>query len=66
MKLVQPIAEEIVEYLAKNAGPNSAAAQVLAEAAEIKARGNQVRFWITNQPGLCVEEGVAFISTSEQ
>jgi hypothetical protein len=66
MKLVQPLPESVVENLAQQAGPNSAAAKVLAEGAEIKARGSQVRYWLTDEPGLCCQEGVAFTSTSEQ
>lgn len=66
MKLVMPIAESIVKQMAEQAGPSSAAAKALADGAEIKSRGNQVRYWLTDEPSLCAQEGVAFGSTSDQ
>lgn len=66
MKLVQPIPEHVVKTMADKLGPDSAAAKVLVEAAEIRAKGNQVRFWLTDEPSLCVQEGVTFISTEHQ
>lgn len=69
MRLIQPLKEGVVRQIAEQSGPDSAAARVLAEAAEIKARGSAVRFWLTADngvPGLCCQEGVAFISTREQ
>lgn len=65
-KLIQPIPESVLIEMAKLEGPESASAQVLAEGAEIKARGNQVRYWLTDEPSLCCQEGVTFLSTSEQ
>lgn len=64
MKLVIPLKETIVRMMAEQG--SSAAVNVLAEGAEIKARGNQVRYWLTDEPSLCCEEGVAFVSTSDQ
>lgn len=66
MKLVMPIGETILRQMADQQGPDSASAKVLAEGAEIKARGNQVRYWLTDEPSFCCQEGVAFTSTSEQ
>lgn len=65
MKLM-PIPEEAVRKLAAMGAPDSAAHKVLAEAAEIRARGSEVRFMLTDSGELCVQEGVAFISTSQQ
>lgn len=65
MKLIMPVAEGMVQALAANSKPGSAAHLVLEEGALIKAKGNQVRYWLTDE-GLCAQEGVAFISTSEQ
>lgn len=64
MKLI-PIPESAVRQLAEKE-PGGAASKVLEEAAEIRSRGQQVRFCITDRLELCVQEGVAFISTSEQ
>jgi len=65
---LMPIPESAVKALAKKE-PSGAAANVLAEAAEIRSKGNQVRFYVTEengQYGLCVQEGIAFLSTQEQ
>lgn len=62
---LMPIEERFVRLLAEKE-PGGAASKVLAEAAEIRAKGNQVRFFVTGNFELCVQEGVAFISTSEQ
>lgn len=62
---LMPIPESAVRMLAEKE-PGGAASKVLAEAAEIRARGNQVRFCVTGNFELCVQEGVAFTSTSEQ
>ena len=64
MKLLHPIAEEMVHALAAKSGPDSAASKVLAEADAIRAKGNKVRFWLTDPLGLCVQEGVDFFSSS--
>jgi hypothetical protein len=66
VKLIMPIGETIIRQMAEQGGSESAAAKVLAEGEEIKARGSQVRYWLTDEPGLCCQEGVAFTSTSEQ
>lgn len=66
MKLLQPISESMVRELASKAEPESAFAKVLEEAEEIKSRGSKVRFWITDAPGICCQEGVEFISTQPQ
>ena len=64
MKLF-PIPESWVRKIAEE-NPGGAATKVLEEAAEIRARGSEVRFCVTDTLEFCVQEGVAFISTREQ
>lgn len=64
MKLV-PIPEYAVRRLADQSEPDSAAHKILAEAAEIRSRGNQVRFMLTDSGELCIQEGIMFLSTEE-
>lgn len=51
------IPESVIAEMARVSGPDSAAQNVLAEAAEIRARGGVVRFLFDGET-LCVQEGV--------